>query len=294
MKARITAFTGRMAAPLLFTASLVFVPAALADESEAAAGTPVEAIVEHEPLPAWIASVGFEYARDATVPGQESIQKNVPFGLTRATDDYIFDIYIPYIQRTAPQGKVARSHHHESLENTTAAPLVSSAGLGDITTSLQFPLAGERTAPVMLFAKGEVKLATADVARGLGTGANDYSLELIAKHAAEDYHGEISAGYANLGSPGTVEINDVKRTFYYRNIWFGSLSGSYRVDERLEGGLRLELAQAAQTNGPQQRDLSAIAEYRISAGSVLRMEVLKSLAPGLNIRGFSATFLTAI
>ncbi len=114
------------------------------------------------------------------------------------------------------------------------------------------------------------------------------------RHAAEDYHGEISAGYANSGSPGTIEINDVKRTFYYRNIWFGSLSGSSRVDERLDGGLRLELAQAAQTNGPQQRDLSAIAEYRISPGSALRMEVLKSLAPGRNIRGVSAPFRTAI
>ncbi len=35
MKARITAFPSRVAAPLLFTASLFFTSAALADESEA-------------------------------------------------------------------------------------------------------------------------------------------------------------------------------------------------------------------------------------------------------------------
>ncbi len=295
MKIRISAFFGSMAVSSLFAVPLFIAPAASADEpAEATPLTVPEAIVEHE-SPLLIASLGFEYVRDATVPGQEAIQKNIPLGLTRATDDYILEIFVPYIQRTAPSGKVARSHHHESAEHANiTAPLVSSAGLGDITTSLQLPLTTERHAPLMFFARGEIKFATADVARGLGTGANDYSVELIAKHAADKYRSEVSVGYANLGSPGTVEINDVKKTFYYRNIYFGSVSGLYRVADGLEAGVKLEMGQAAENNGPQQRDFSAIAEYRISTGSALRVEILKSVAPGLNLSGFSATILSAL
>ncbi len=51
---------------------------------------------------------------------------------------------------------------------------------------------------------------------------------------------------------------------------------------------------AVENNGPQQRDFSAIAEYRISTGSAVRMEILKSVAPGLNLSGFSVTILSSL
>ncbi len=243
--------------------------------------------------PRMVSSIGFEYIKDTSVPGQASSQTNVPIGLSRATDYFIFEVYVPYIRRTAPSGKIASSHHHESREDSAAAaPVVTNEGLGDITASLQFALVNGESAPTSLFAKGEVKLATADVKRGLGTGANDYSIELIARHSAGSYKGEASVGYANLGSPGEVKINDVKRTLYFRNIYFGSLSGAYRVSENLDAGMKLELAQASYGNGPQQRDLSATMEYRLSPKRTLRAELLKSLTPGLSLYGFSTALLT--
>ncbi len=245
--------------------------------------------------PRMVSSIGFEYIKDTSVPGQASSQTNVPIGLSRATDDFIFEVFVPYIRRTAPSGKIASSHHHESREDSAAAaPVVTNEGLGDITASLQFALLNGESAPTSLYAKGEVKLATADVKRGLGTGANDYSIEFIARHSAGSYKGEASVGYANLGSPGEVKINDVKRTLYFRNIYFGSLSGAYQVSENLDAGMKLEVAQASYGNGPQQRDLSATMEYRLSSKRSLRAELLKSLTPGLSLYGFSTALLTEL
>lgn len=288
-------------APLLLAAALTCVQGARAEllppqetpvapETAVAQENPPQQESEaREPAAKLIASVGYEYLKDASTPGQETTQTTIPFALARATDDYVFEVHIPYIQRTAPSGMVS-SHHHESEHGTTTAPLISNAGLGDITASLVMPLTDEKHSSTSLYAKGEFKFATASLAKGLGTGANDYSLEFIARHAAASYHGEISVGYANLGSPGTVDVNEVKKTFYYRNIYFGSLSGNYHLTERFEAGLKLDLAQAADANGSQQRDLSAVAEYKFAGGNSMRMELLKSLAAGVNIRGFSATF----
>ncbi|HLY96525.1 MAG TPA: hypothetical protein VKO66_04865 [Sideroxyarcus sp.] len=270
----------------------VAAPEAAEIPSPAPAPAPV-AVPVPVAAPRLISSIGFEYLKDTSVPGQESSQTNIPIGLSRATDDFVFEVYIPYIRRTAPSGKIASSHHHESREDSVAAaPVVTNEGLGDITASLQFALLNGQSAPISLSAKGEVKLATADVKRGLGTGANDYSIEFIARHSSGSYKGEASVGYANLGSPGEVKINDVKKTLYFRNIYFGSLSGAYRVSENLDAGMKLELAQASYGNGPQQRDLSATMEYRLSPQRTLRAELLKSLTPGLSLYGFSTALLT--
>lgn len=269
---------------LLLVLALPVSPSALADE-------PAETADPHH----WSAGIGFESFTDKTVPDQVSKQMNIPVGLLYETEEYTFEASIPYIERSAPSGKLAFDHHHESHnEHATAAPIVTNSGLGDMTMSLQRRMLNETDAPLSLFLRGEVKLATADVAKGLGTGMNDYFGEVKASKSWGAFTGKASAGYAVFGSPGKVEVNGVTKYLYYNNIYFGSIGSAYELDERLNAELNLELGQASQIGGAQQRDLSAGMKYKFSTDKSLRMQVLKSITPGLNIWGVGAYLLTAM
>ena len=268
----------------LLSASLFFTQTAAADES-----------VESTPQSHSSVSIGGDYIEDSSVPDQELTQMTIPLLFTRETEDYVFEFNVPYIQRSAPSGKVAKSHHHESKnDSATLAPRVTNAGLGDVSTSLQRMLLNEKNAAFSLSAKGEVKFGTADVTRGLGTGMNDYFVEIKAKKTLEAFTGNASIGYAKFGSPGEVEINDVKKSIYFKNIYFGSVGGAYQMNEDLKAGLNLEMGQAAETGGYQQRDLSASTEYKYSPNKTVRMRILKSITPGISSWGLSASLATEL
>lgn len=275
--------------PLLLLSCLAPM-SALADEAANTTETANAAPVRH-----LTGTIGLEYNQDTSVPGQEIIQKNVPVGFSFETETYVFEVNIPYIQRSAPSGKVAKSHHHESKKDTTTiAPIVTSSGLGDVTSSLRYTLLDEKDAPLSLYARGEVKLATADLASGLGTGVNDYFAELKASKTFGAFTGSASIGYAIMGSPGEVKINDVKKFLYFNNIYFGSVGGLYEFTENLHAELNLDMGQATETGGSQQRDLSAGMEFKFSTNQSIRMLVLKSITPGISSWGAGAYLSTAL
>lgn len=274
----------------LLAISLLVSKSALADETANAAET-----VNAAPARQLTTMIGLDYSKDTSVPGQEISQKDIPVGFSFETENYVFEMNVPYIQRTAPSGKVAKSHHHESKKDaTTVAPIVTNAGLGDITSSLRYTLLNEKDAPLSLYAKGEVKLATADVASGLGTGVNDYFAELKVSKSVGAFTGSASIGYAIIGSPGEVKINDVNKILYFNNIYFGSVGGAYQFTESLQTELNLDLGQATETGGSQQRDLSAGMEFKFSANQSIHVQVLKSIAPGISNWGTSASLSSAM
>lgn len=256
----------------ILPAVFLFAPAASAEEGG-------ESLPEHHSQVA----IGYEYVEDASVPGQELTQRSIPLVMTRESDDYAVELVIPYLQRTAPSGKIAKDHHHESrTASAVITPRVTNQGLGDITASLQRTLIGEKDSAFSLYVKGEIKFGTADVKQGLGTGVNDYFLEIKAKRIVDAFTGQASIGRAKFGSPGDVSVDDVAESIYFRDIYYGSLGGTYQVNEDLKVGMNLEMGQAAQVGGYQQRDLSGVTEYKFSRNQTVRLVLLKSITPGIS------------
>jgi hypothetical protein len=209
----------------------------------------------------------------------------------------VFEVSIPYITRTAPSGKVAKSHHHESKKNettTVAAPILTTSGLGDITSSLSYKLMSEQDSFLSLSAKGEMKLATADVAVGLGTGVNDYFGELDAHKSFGDFSVSAGLGYAILGSPGEIEINDVKKSIYFNNIFFGSLGADYQLGNSFNVGMELVAGQATETGGSEQRDVSVSMSYHFTERQSVDLHAVRSMTPGITSHTYGASFTTSM
>jgi hypothetical protein len=295
----------------LLSLALLFSTTALAAEdvaekpTEAVVGNPAEVIIEKPveiaPLtPSHkmsFASIGISDMSDTSVPGQEISQRDIPIGFSFETDKYVFEVSIPYITRTAPSGKVAKSHHHESKRSestTVAAPILTTSGIGDITSSLTYKLMDEEDALLSLSAKGEVKLGTADVAVGLGTGVNDYFGELAASKSFGDFSLSAGLGYAILGSPGEIEINDVKKSIYFNNIFFGSLGADYQLTDSFNVGMEIAAGQATETGGSEQRDLSLSMSYQFTEDQSVDFHAVRSLTPGIISHTYGASFSTAM
>jgi hypothetical protein len=239
-------------------------------------------------------TVGIDTLKDTTVPGQESKQQDTTFGIAIETENYTFELNVPYIQRTAPSGTIAHGDHNEHDKrpaNSVPSPIVTNAGLGDVTSTVQYALLKEGNSPLSLFLKGGIKLATANLAKGLGTGQNDYSAELKASKSVGEFTGNVSIGYALLGSPGVVKIDEKTNTSntILFNIVYGAIGGTYDINEHWETNVKLDMGQAAVAGGFQQRDLSAAMDYKFSTNRSLHMQVLKSVTTGLNIVGAYAS-----
>lgn len=295
----------------LLSLSLLFSATAMAEEivtektTEAVLEKPAEAIIERPAEAAPItpshkmsfASIGISDMSDTSVPGQEISQRDIPIAFSFETGKYAFEVSIPYITRTAPSGKVAKSHHHESKKKettTVAAPILTTSGMGDITSSLTYALMNEEEAFLSLSAKGEVKLGTADVTVGLGTGVNDYFGELAASKSLGDFSLNAGIGYAILGSPGEIEINDVKKSIYFNNIFYGSLGAEYQLTDRFNVGMEIAAGQAAETGGSEQRDLSLSMSYHFTERQSIDFHAVRSLTPGITSHTYGASFSTAM
>lgn len=303
---------GLIARNTLLSLSLLVSATALAEEvvadkpAVASPEKPAEVIVEKpvetapiNPNQSSSVSIGLTSMSDTSVPGQEVSQRDIPTAFTYESDKYVFEVSIPYITRTAPSGKVAKSHHHESHKtetNTTGLPttILTTSGLGDITTSFTYKLMNEEEAFLSLSAKGEVKFGTADVAVGLGTGVNDYFGELDASKSFGDLSINAGLGYAILGSPGEIEINDVKKSIYFNNIFFGSVGAEYQLTENFNLGMELAAGQATETGGSEQRDVSFTMSYSLTERQTVDFHAVRSLTPGVTSHTYGATFSTAM
>lgn len=242
-----------------------------------------------------VVALGYSAMSDTSVPGQEISQKDLPLRVTIEKNRYMFAVSIPYIQRSAPSGKVAKSHHHESKKSEAGAmPIIATAGLGDITSSLAYRILDEADASFSLTTTGEIKLATADVATGLGTGVNDYFFEMAAGKSWGNFSGEMSVGRAILGSPGKVKINDVSKTIYFNNIYYGSLEFAYQLSESLSSGIGYSFGEASEAGGVGQRDLALSVEYKLSDKQALSFEVLRSLSPSITSQTWAVGYSSAM
>lgn len=272
--------------------------AAFAEEtSETAPAVTTQILDALAPIPSpsrhFDASIGYEYLSDTTTPGQEANTQFLPIGFTAESENYVFEISIPYIQRSAPAGKVLKNHHEESgKKQSTTTPIVTNQGMGDITTSLQRSILKEETSMLNLSAKAEIKIATADTSKGLGTGVNDYFVEMLGSKTIEKFTAKASIGYAMLGTPGAITVNEDGKntanvTLSFNNIYYGSLGAAYELGERLSANAGFEYGQAAETGGFEQQDLSGGVKFKFSDKQTLQLRAVKSMTAGLSIWGAS-------
>jgi hypothetical protein len=158
-------------------------------------------------------TTGAEYTRGDYGTDIDTGSWYVPFSLGYSAERFAWSVTVPYIRvdgsslvsgvRSTTLGGRGGGPG-QSVTTTTDVERVD-AGLGDVTLSGSYLLQQETPARPWLGLTGKVKLGTADEEKNLGTGENDYAIQLEAAKGPLD--GLI--GYNLLGDTATTDYDDI-------------------------------------------------------------------------------------
>ena len=118
---------------------------------------------------------------------------------------------------------------------------------------------------------GKIKFGTADENKGLGTGENDYSVQVDIYKTFDRITDSVRWATACSGSSPSIPLN---------NVFYGAVGASYKFTDEVSGGLSLYLRQAPSSTSGDQADLTAFVTYKFAPLWKLQGYVLTGLANG--------------
>lgn len=185
----------------------------------------------------------------------------IPFIAKYETDNTTLKLTVPWVKITGP-GDVVGGNTPIIIGSSNRRTTTES-GLGDIVFSATQTIAqfGEHN-PLLLDLTGKVKFATASSSKGLGTGENDYTVELGAYksiNTAATLFGDI--GYKKLGDPSDINLN---------NVWYGSVGFAYQLSPANTAGMMADIRQATIDTSQPLRELTLFLTHKFNANYKLQ------------------------
>lgn len=173
-------------------------------------------------------SAGVGYAHDTGTYGSRATSTTSTTSLTLdySTDNYQFEASLPYTKISGPAGNLAGRTRHRT---TLIRPSATTQGVGDSTLSVTRDLWDNDHLGFSWDLGASAKLATGDVHRGLGSGANDYTVSTDVSESIKRLTLQGTVGYTWYGSKGPTLVNG-----YLENLRFKD-----GTDEQLDGSLNL-------------------------------------------------------
>ncbi len=198
------------------------------------------------------------------------------------TGDWTFKLIVPYLKITGP-GNVLNGLGLVGNTNTTARS--SRAGLGDVIAKATRKVYDGGASGFMVSLTGKVKFGTADPARGLGTGKNDYAFQTNVARMFGHLTTFGSLGYRIYGSPATYTLN---------NAFYGLLGGSYKFTPETHAGLMVFARQAVLVNGYQRREAMLFVNQKVDPRWKLQGYLIKGFAKASPDYGAGVSLMRAL
>jgi len=206
-------------------------------------------------------STGIEYS-SGKYGGTDDIEEiYVPFTVRFGLDRVGFRLTVPYLAVDAPPDAIITDDGAEPLPDGGTS--VTETGLGDVIGAITlYDLFVSDSGNFVADVTGKIKLATADEDRGLGTGENDYTLQLDGYRFFDNFTLQGAVGYRWRGSPPGIQLNDVM---------LGSIGGAYAASANTIVGMYFDYRQSAISGADDIQELSGFASFRL--GRAWRMDV---------------------
>jgi hypothetical protein len=229
------------------------------------------------PTSYWTTSLGFDYTTGKYGQSTSTNIFSVPFSIRCEWDRWTFQGTVPYIQVSGPAGVV--QDIGLIFRGRPRPTSRTESGIGDVVLSAGFALINEDDTQNLphIDLTGKIKLGTADSDKGLGTGENDYSMQLDAYKAFGDFTPFATLGYRVMGDPPGTD---------FRNILFGSAGASFRLVQSTTIGASLDWRQEIVRGGEAATELSAFITHRLDRSWKVQGYVLTGLTDASPDFGF--------
>lgn len=192
-------------------------------------------------------ATGIEYS-SGTYGGTEDIEDlYVPLIVRFSAERVAFELTVPYLSVTAPTGTTITDPGNEPVSGT--GPITTESGIGDIIAGVTlYDVYYSDSLGVALDLTGKIKFGTADEAKGLGTGEQDFTLRADLYKYFEQLTLMGSAGYKYRGDPSDLDLE---------NVFLGSIGGAISVSDSSRFGLIYDYRESALVDGDAVSELSA-------------------------------------
>ena len=226
-------------------------------------------------------SLGGEYTTGSYGTGTDTSIWYFPFWLSYDTGVTSFSVTVPYLivdgpgnviptSNDTPRGMAPGMGAMQVMRPGGVPPGTSSrteSGLGDVVLSGSVRLVAEAAAQPRVDLTGKIKLATADEDKNLGTGENDFAVQLDLEKGM--FFGYV--GYRVYGDPPGINLD---------NVFYGLVGLSRPLDSANHAGVSLYTQQAAAADADQQLELNLFLSHQISKGYLLRPYAIFGLSDG--------------
>lgn len=202
-------------------------------------------------------STGVDYSTGKYGQSNSTDITYIPFMAKYETSDTTLKLTVPWLKITGPGDVVVGGGGAPIVVGQSNRPVTTQSGLGDIVVAATHSIAQlGKTSPLVLDLTGKIKFATASTSKGLGTGENDYTIELDAyKPLNETTTAFGDIGYKLMGDPAGINLN---------NVWFASAGFSYKLNPSTSTGIMADIRQATLNTSDPLRELTVFLTHKFN------------------------------
>ncbi len=188
-----------------------------------------------------------------------------------------FKATLPYLRVTAPTGgTVVTVDGNGQVIYSGSGPRSTEEGLGDMTFSYGYSVFEEPRNGFLVDLIGKFKLATADEAKGLGSGKNDLSAQVDLYYLAGALSPFMTLGYRMPGSPAGLDLRD---------LWYGTLGLGYRFSRENSAGIMWDLRQASRVGGKSANEMTLYWVHKLEPDLKLQIYAVHGFSDASADRG---------
>ena len=204
----------------------------------------------------------------------------IPLTALYESGPWSLKLTVPYLRITGVGDVIVSSrsggmHGTSTTTTTTVTKSTTRSGLGDIATMLTYNLYSGEDFESGIDLSGRIKFGTASTT--LGTGENDYAVQMLFYHDVGNFTPSIMFGYEMLGSTDQLPLN---------NVFYGSVGSSYSFSDQVGVGAEYKYSQRASATAAEQRELTLYANYQIGTDVFLRGYLMKGYTTGSPDSGY--------
>lgn len=203
----------------------------------------------------WKIATGVDYSSGDYGDTQDTDITYVPVTVRYLVDPWLFKVTVPWISIKGPGGVIGGGPDGPVVTGGGNQPRRTESGLGDIVASVGYTLPGLMQQGTFVEFTGKVKFGTADEDEQLGTGENDYTIQVdVAKgFGAITPFGTL--GYRKTGDSSEFELEDV---------FFVSVGAGYKLTDATSVGAIYDYREASTTTSDDPQDLVGYVTHKLS------------------------------
>ncbi len=212
-------------------------------------------------------TTGVDYSSGKYGGTQSTDITYIPITAKYQTGPWTLKLTVPHISVTGP-GNVVPDVGTVTTSTTTRT---TQSGLGDIVAGATYNVYWNKDTRTAVDLTGKVKFGTADEKKGLGTGKNDYSLQVDVYKSYDRVTPFGTLGYKVLGDPAGYKLD---------NVFFGSLGVSYKVSSATSAGAIVDLRERSTPTGSPRRELTGFVTHKLDRNWKLQGYAVKGFSDG--------------